>query len=177
MLRFLLIALPEQVRAFKIGMALEFRAHVIAFTTLDLLVGVSFSVKRRAVLKRFLQIHWAPDRNSLPNRYIDIYENPLGFLYVFLRWIDHQLQRNGTAMRKRQLPVVTLIRSECQLFAGIGVYTLCEILYLAGEFSFLSIAASRNILSQGYHRLCENTTFSAMRRASRVLSLPTELTL
>lgn len=54
---------------------------------------------------------------------------------MFFKWMK---DRFDTA-KGRKLPVVNLIRAECTLFAGVGLYTVCEIFHLAGKHNALAL--------------------------------------
>lgn len=62
--------------------------------------------------------------------YIDVYKSPAQFLACLLHWIK---QRRDSSLGLRKQAVVTLIRRECHVFAGVGLHSVCEIFYLAGE--------------------------------------------
>ncbi|TDL25100.1 hypothetical protein BD410DRAFT_837346 [Rickenella mellea] len=109
---------PKSTRGFKVGLAFELKDWVIAFTSLDLLIG----------------IHWAQTRLKLPAQHVDIFTHPILFIKLFLHWIDKRCQKYDL----RHGAVIYLLRSECHLFAGIGVYTICEIFFIAGISPFIS---------------------------------------
>ncbi|KAJ7156231.1 hypothetical protein C8R46DRAFT_1294815 [Mycena filopes] len=99
-------------RGFKVGIAFEFKDHVLAFLTLDLLV----------------QFYWAEKRDQLPAQQPDVYLEFPRFLEDLVVWIERRRSvrscRTGNAM--------TLVRTTTDIFAGAGVYTISEIWHMAG---------------------------------------------
>lgn len=73
--------------------------------------------------------------NGLPTDHIDVYKTPEQFLACLLHWMKRRREGESTGMKLRKQAVATLIRRECHVFAGVGVYTVCEIFYLAGNLS------------------------------------------
>ncbi|KAJ7637920.1 hypothetical protein DFH06DRAFT_1053934, partial [Mycena polygramma] len=99
-------------RGFRIGMALDLGDYVLAFLTLDLLV----------------QFYWSKRREKLPAVAPDVYLEFPRFLDDLVKWMTErrsvQSNRSGNAM--------TLVRSNTDIFAGAGVYTIAEIWHMAG---------------------------------------------
>ncbi|KAJ7099989.1 hypothetical protein B0H15DRAFT_927592 [Mycena belliarum] len=99
-------------RGFKVAIAFEFKDHVLAFLTLDLLV----------------QFYWSEDRTQMPAQQPDVYLEFPRFLDDLVAWITQrrtiQSNRAGNAM--------TLVRGTTEIFAGAGVYTISELWHMAG---------------------------------------------
>jgi len=134
-----LCKIPKEFRRYKVGLAIELAQFVIVFTTLDLLIGVStfsFSSSRpparetsTLTLHSHYQVHWAVQANALPTDHIDIYKTPEQYIACLLHWIK---QRRDSSLKLRKQAVATLVRRECHVFAGVGVYTVCEVFFIAG---------------------------------------------
>ncbi|KAJ7032300.1 hypothetical protein C8F04DRAFT_1359135 [Mycena alexandri] len=99
-------------RGFKIGIAIEFEHHVLAFTTLDLLI----------------QFYWAETREALPAQQPDVYLEFPRFLEDLVAWIE----RRRTVQSHRAGNAMTLVRNSTEIFSGAGAYTLPEIWHMAG---------------------------------------------
>lgn len=80
-----------------------------------------------------LKIHWAETKLLLPNKHIDILMHPGAFVITLTRWIMHRIESGTQIAKSRKGLAVSIIKEEGQLFAGIGVYTICEIFFLAGR--------------------------------------------
>jgi len=74
-------------------------------------------------------VHWAVQANALPTDHIDIYKTPEQYIACLLHWIK---QRRDSSLKLRKQAVATLVRRECHVFAGVGVYTVCEVFFIAG---------------------------------------------
>lgn len=78
------------------------------------------------------KVHWAETKLLLPNKHIDILQHPAAFINVLGRWIGYLIERRKKITGNRNGLAAMVIKEEGQLFAGIGVYTICEIFHLAG---------------------------------------------
>ncbi|KLO08811.1 hypothetical protein SCHPADRAFT_893578 [Schizopora paradoxa] len=116
-----LCKLPKEFR-YKIGVAFELGRYIVVFTTLDLLIGV----------------HWAVHITDLPTDHIDVYKTPEQFIACLLHWMQRRREGETTGMKLRKQAVATLIRRECHVFAGVGVYTVGEVFHLAGLSLFMT---------------------------------------
>lgn len=76
-----------------------------------------------------MQVFYSKLRTSLPAKHVDVYSNPAAFVSLMLAWAS---RRSKEALRAC-VPAVTVIRGECHVFAGVGVYSVCEIFYWAGK--------------------------------------------
>ncbi|KAF8076957.1 hypothetical protein FPV67DRAFT_440258 [Lyophyllum atratum] len=101
----------KKPRGFKVGIAFEFKKHVVAFLTQDLL----------------LQMHWANTRGELPAQQPDVYYDFPCFLDALTVWMrqrrEDKVNRSGNAMEK--------LRTE-GIMCGVGVYTVSELWHRAG---------------------------------------------
>ncbi|KAJ7227608.1 hypothetical protein B0H12DRAFT_1148918, partial [Mycena haematopus] len=108
----------KKVRKFRVGMALIFKDHVIAFLSSDLV----------------FQPTWAFSRDTLPPSPSDFYSRGWDFLPAITEWMLSRLHldRNGLACE--------VIRAANDVFLGIGVYTVIEIFFLTGISPLLTEA-------------------------------------
>ncbi|PPR06943.1 hypothetical protein CVT26_004132 [Gymnopilus dilepis] len=129
---------PKTLRGFKVGLAIEFKEHVLAFLTLDLLV----------------QFHWAPLRSKLPAQQANIYTHPRKFMKELVDWMkerrfgkpeseDLEPKEKKTPKSKHKenkkvkLPTrnglaIAAIRNTTSIFSGCGLYTMSEVFHKAG---------------------------------------------
>ncbi|KAF8162677.1 hypothetical protein B0H34DRAFT_692522 [Crassisporium funariophilum] len=102
----------KDCRGFKIGIAFEFKTHILALPTNDLLI----------------QVHWASFRKDLPTQQANIYTDYPAFLAELVAWM--RLRRASRSNRTSL--AMTAIRKESSIFYGAGVYTTQEIFHKAG---------------------------------------------
>jgi hypothetical protein len=76
----------------------------------------------------------------LKNGYIDIYQDYDRFLELVARWIREQ-----AASSPRGGLVCQAMREANHVWFGIGVYTICEILFMAGQLHLSSFLLSLSI--------------------------------
>ncbi len=60
------------------------------------------------------------------------HRHPAAFINVLGGWIGYHIECRKKIMVNRNRLAAMVIKEEGQLFAGIGVYTICEIFHLAG---------------------------------------------
>ncbi|KAJ6525972.1 hypothetical protein B0H19DRAFT_1197561 [Mycena capillaripes] len=103
--------MDKKVRKARVGMALVFADYVLAFLSSDLV----------------FQPTWAASREALPPSPADFHGSDWAFMSALAQWIASRADcdRNGLAC--------DVIRSASDVFLGIGVYTVNEIFFLAGE--------------------------------------------
>ncbi|KAF8963011.1 hypothetical protein BDZ97DRAFT_1822588 [Flammula alnicola] len=100
-------------RGFKVGLAFEFRDHVLAFLTLDLLI----------------QFHWSSKRSDLPSQQANIYTEYRRFLRQLVEWMQ---SRRDRPRAQRTGLAITIIRNTSEIFHGGGLYTMEEVFHKAG---------------------------------------------
>ncbi|KAF4591025.1 hypothetical protein EYR40_009623 [Pleurotus pulmonarius] len=106
------LAVPQQLRGFSVGLAVEFASHVLAFLTVDLL----------------FQPIWVDEYSKVPRPLADIYTNFDEFLLGVAAFVENVLDS-----RMPGLAVEEIRSSKTRTFPGVGVYTTCELFFLAGE--------------------------------------------
>ncbi|KAK6989028.1 hypothetical protein R3P38DRAFT_2572275 [Favolaschia claudopus] len=106
----------KELRKFRVGMALVFKDHVLAFHSHDLV----------------FQPTWACSRDELPAAASDFCSPSWDFPSALATWMlgRRDQDRNGLACEA--------IRAANDVFFGIGVYTVIEIFFLAGLSPFLT---------------------------------------
>ncbi|KAK1222175.1 hypothetical protein PQX77_014995 [Marasmius sp. AFHP31] len=99
-------------RAFKVGLALEFETHVLAFTTKNLL---------------FKPLWWTLMDNikQLP----DVVHDYPKFLEAMATWIKQEFMSGGD---KDEVKLAFTAFWDCRVMHGAGVYTTSEVFQLAG---------------------------------------------
>ncbi|KAH6903246.1 hypothetical protein BKA70DRAFT_1433758 [Coprinopsis sp. MPI-PUGE-AT-0042] len=116
---------PRQTRGFKVGLALEFEDFVLAFNTIDLV----------------FQPQWIPipptSRQLDPVLRFDLGNDVLrdyrGFVAGVSEWIKSR--RNGRGARNGL--ACEVMRNASLVWVGVGVYSVCEVFFLAGLSPFL----------------------------------------
>ncbi len=63
--------------------------------------------------------------------YIDIYHNYTAFLELVAQWTSQRASMSS----KRSGLVCEVMREASHVWFGVGVYTVCEILFMAGKQS------------------------------------------
>ncbi|KAI0059709.1 hypothetical protein BV25DRAFT_1918289 [Artomyces pyxidatus] len=122
-------------RGFKVAAAFDFGSYVLAFVTIDILFTP----------------HWASTRAELPIQHSDIYTEPLKFMACVADWIETRILRTKSNRDSLAIQVIRTIAHE--IFGGMGVYTVCEVFFLAGLSPFLTEAELFNHPNRVY-RLC-----------------------
>ncbi len=59
--------------------------------------------------------------------------HPGAFVITLNKWIMYRIKHGTQIAGARNGLAVKIIKEEGQLFSGIGVYTICEIFFLAGQ--------------------------------------------
>ncbi|KAK7014556.1 hypothetical protein R3P38DRAFT_3000764, partial [Favolaschia claudopus] len=102
----------KETRKFKVGMALIFKDHVLAFHSHDMI----------------FQPTWASSRAALLSAPTDFYSAEWAFFAGLATWIrtrrSSSIDRHGLATEA--------IRAAGDVFPGVGVYTVIELFFLAG---------------------------------------------
>ncbi|KIJ25718.1 hypothetical protein M422DRAFT_785446 [Sphaerobolus stellatus SS14] len=109
-------AVPWQERGVKIGIAFDFGAHILAFTTNDFLFKISY----------------AKSLSLLPPRQIEPTTDAERWVGRLLQWMDKMENSMSTVC------VCNLLRSEGHIWGGVGVYTAPELCVMAGFSPFLT---------------------------------------
>jgi hypothetical protein len=73
---------------------------------------------------------WGASLEELKNGYVDIYQDYDQFLELVARWIGEQ-----AASSPRGGLVCQAMREANHVWFGVGVYTICEILFMAGQLN------------------------------------------
>jgi hypothetical protein len=113
-------------------LALEFKDYIMAFPTIDMVFQVSYFV---FILYILIVIYmpqkptWAHTQKELPPPHRMVLEDLLGFLDRLAKWIaqrkDGRSKRDGLACE--------VMRDAPEIWPGVGVYTVVEAFFLAGE--------------------------------------------
>ncbi|KAJ3551199.1 hypothetical protein NM688_g4847 [Phlebia brevispora] len=139
-------------RGFKIAMAFDFGPHgVLAFVSMDLLFTPN----------------WASKLNELPPCLPDVYTDYKSFVDGVAHWI---IERRTGVSNRGGLAVI-VIRDANKVFAGIGVYTVIEVFFLAGLSVFLTeyeVFSSPSRVA----RLCEASLLSRAKKFDRSFLKP-----
>ncbi|KAF9489088.1 hypothetical protein BDN71DRAFT_1435628 [Pleurotus eryngii] len=102
---------PCKLRGFHVAVAFEFESYFLAFLSLD----------------NMFQPTWADSHDNLPHIPPDVYSDFNGFLVGIAGFVDRIIKSH-----KSCLAVDEVCLSEPRAFFGVGVYTLCEIFFMAG---------------------------------------------
>ncbi|TEB24050.1 hypothetical protein FA13DRAFT_1797588 [Coprinellus micaceus] len=115
-------------RGYKVALAFEFKARVLAFLSHDLLFQVKWVTRRQSPGLSLTEAH--PDLAS-----VDVYADFGTFLEAVVQWI---VRRRATCGRTGY--VVDVLRKDeaAKVWVGVGVYTASEICYIAGISPFLT---------------------------------------
>ncbi|KAF4564956.1 hypothetical protein EYR40_011129 [Pleurotus pulmonarius] len=111
-------AVPRKLRGFRVAVAFEFESYFLAFLSLD----------------NMFQPTWADSRDTLPHIPPDVYSDFDAFLVGVTGFVDRILKS-----RKSCLAADEVRLSEPRAFFGVGVYTLCEIFFMAGIPMHISV--------------------------------------
>lgn len=133
-------------------MALDFGEYIIAFLSLDLVFKVSYNYFNSAFINSVQPI-WARSREDLPAQHIDVYQDYCAFLEQVTAWADQKLSspRDGFA--------INAIRKACKIFGGVGVYTVLELFFRAGESEFIKIWCPHHFNIQDSRLFCPRQKF------------------
>ncbi|KAF7321215.1 hypothetical protein HMN09_00210500 [Mycena chlorophos] len=112
----------KEVRGFHIGMALVFRDWVLAFPTIDLLFQPTW-VRRRAEL-------------SIPPC---VYDNFHEFVGTIAQWVEDTGMLASKSRKLGTQRACEAIRNANKVWYGIGVYTVCELMFFAGISPFITL--------------------------------------
>ncbi|KAF4571715.1 hypothetical protein EYR40_008235 [Pleurotus pulmonarius] len=113
-----ILTVPKKLRGFRVGLAFEFETHTLAFVTLD----------------NVFQPNWAVSCDRLPPTPSDVYADFHGFLCGVSSFVEGVLDS-----RKACLAADGMRTSTTRVFFGMGVYTLCEVFFMAGIPIHISI--------------------------------------
>ncbi|KAK6984366.1 hypothetical protein R3P38DRAFT_3292361 [Favolaschia claudopus] len=102
----------KSTRKFKVGMALIFKDHVLAFHSHDMI----------------FQPTWASSRAALLSAPTDFYSAEWAFFAGLATWIR---TRRSSSSDRHGL-AIEAIREAGDVFPGVGVYTVIELFFLAG---------------------------------------------
>ena len=101
----------------------------MAFLSNDLVFQVSPTFFPNFVsLMFYLQPTWGVSRSELENGYVDVHKDYEKFLELVVSWISERAASsswNGL--------VCEVMRAANGVWFGVGVYTVCEILFMAGS--------------------------------------------
>ncbi|KAF8168972.1 hypothetical protein K438DRAFT_242206 [Mycena galopus ATCC 62051] len=111
----------KNVQKNRVGLALVFKDHVLAFLTVDLV----------------FQPTWTTTRAALPPSPPDFSSPQWAFLSLLADWIRRRAESNDADQNGLACDV---IRGESTVFLGIGVYTVNELFFLAGLSPLLTEA-------------------------------------
>ncbi|KAH9948432.1 hypothetical protein B0H21DRAFT_821093 [Amylocystis lapponica] len=140
-----------KTRGFKIGLALEFEDYVLAFPTLDLV----------------FQPVWVNQRDELTLRSPDAYTQYDMFVACVSQWI---LDRATSSQTQRFGLACDAVRNAEDVWGGVGVYTVCELFFIAGVSPLLTEAEVFDNPSRTA-RLCEALYVYAARAREEVWDL------
>lgn len=76
----------------------------------------------------YLQPTWSVSLEELVNGYVDVYKDYNRFLELIASWIGER-----AASSSRGGLVCEVMRAANDVWFGVGVYTVCEILFMAGS--------------------------------------------
>ncbi|PPQ70090.1 hypothetical protein CVT26_013424 [Gymnopilus dilepis] len=125
---------PRQSRGFKVGVAFEFKKHVMAFLTLDLLI----------------QVHWSTSRTGLPAQNPDVYLDFRLFLSKVVKWMTEQRGDDPYRPKARTGNALSAVKSS-GTFPGVGVYTASEVFHRAEAEVFDSPSRTARLCAALYH--------------------------
>ncbi|KAJ3559886.1 hypothetical protein NM688_g63 [Phlebia brevispora] len=121
-------------RGFRVALAFDFGIAIVAFVSKDLVFTPN----------------WVHSAAELPYKLPDVHLDYEAFISEVAKWIE--VRRASTSPRGGL--AVTAIRDARTVFAGIGVYTVVEVFFLAGLSVFLTEYEVFNCPSR-VARLCE----------------------
>ncbi|KAI0049303.1 hypothetical protein FA95DRAFT_1677697 [Auriscalpium vulgare] len=107
-----LCQVPISVRIFRVGMAIVFEHCVIAVPSRD----------------QVFQVKWATSEALLPYREVNVLSQWQEFLAFVTAWLRAGLDK----IPRRSKLFIDSMRDSKGFLPGVGVYSACEILYLAG---------------------------------------------
>ncbi|KAJ8692913.1 hypothetical protein PTI98_010179 [Pleurotus ostreatus] len=113
-----ILTVPKKLRGFRVGLAFEFETHTLAFVTLD----------------NVFQPNWAVSCDKLPPTPSDVYADFHGFLRGVSTFVEGIM-----GSRKAGLAADGMRTAPSRVFFGMGVYTLCEVFFMAGIPIHISI--------------------------------------
>ncbi|KAF5336585.1 hypothetical protein D9611_006635 [Ephemerocybe angulata] len=112
-------ATSQEKRKFRVGMAFEFKTHVLAFVSLD----------------NLFQPFWALRAIDLPEGHIDAYKDLRGFLFSLVRWMENRRKRNRLGLATE---IIRKGEKGKNVFGGVGKYTVLELFFMGGLSPFLT---------------------------------------
>lgn len=116
-----------QDRGFHIGLALDFGSHILAFTTLDLMIQVkSDSYLHPHIDNKSPQFYWGKSRQALPSKHLDA-------AIQFPEWLARVTEWISDIPYPTTIAALHWVQKPNSAFGGIGVYTGVELFYRAGK--------------------------------------------
>ncbi|KAJ3510969.1 hypothetical protein NMY22_g15802 [Coprinellus aureogranulatus] len=118
-------------RGYKVALAFQFAGgHVLAFLSYDLLFQVKWVPLGASDIPSLIASH--PDLCS-----IDVFHDFPGFLEALVDWIERR-RRSGALRTGLACEIIRMEDGARRVWVGVGVYTVCEIFFLAGISIFLT---------------------------------------